>query len=77
MTNETKPSLKKANAFAKFSSVGIQMGLLIYGGVYLGQYLDERYGFETPWMTILFALIGVFLGLFFVIREVIKMGKNK
>lgn len=75
MKKNEDEKVKKVNSFAKFSSAGIQMGVLIVAGVYLGKYLDEKFQFESPWMTIVFALLGVFIGLYVVIREVIKMSK--
>lgn len=51
------------------------MGVLIVAGVYFGEWLDKKFEFESPWMTIVFALLGVFIGLYIVIREVIKMSK--
>ena len=38
-----KNELKKVNAFARFSYIGIQMLVYIVGGVYLGQYLDTKH----------------------------------
>ncbi|MDB4089029.1 AtpZ/AtpI family protein [Flavobacteriales bacterium] len=76
MTKKNENSeIKKVNSFAKFSSAGIQMGVLIVAGVYFGEWLDKKFEFESPWMTIVFALLGVFIGLYIVIREVIKMSK--
>lgn len=59
--------------FARFSTVGIQMGVIIGGFTWLGVYLDERFETETAWWTIGLALFGVFAGLYIMIREVIKM----
>lgn len=67
----------KVNAFAKFSSLGIQMGVIICLGVFSGQYLDEYFKFKTPWMTIICSLIGVFASLYIVLKGVINMNKNK
>ncbi|MGB1041271.1 MAG: AtpZ/AtpI family protein [Flavobacteriales bacterium] len=65
----------KINAFAKFSSIGIQMAVVIVGAVFLGDYLDTFLVSETPWMTILFSLLGVSAGLYLVIKEVMKLNK--
>ena len=75
MKKNSQIETKKVKSFAKFSSVGIQMAILIVGGMYLGEYLDDKFGFEGPWVTICFSLLGVFIGLYIVIREVIKMSK--
>ena len=62
--------------FARFSSLGIQMGVIIGVFAWLGTYLDDRYQMKTPWWTIGLTLFGVAAALILVIREVIKMGKE-
>jgi ATP synthase protein I len=69
-----KRSLSK---FARFSSVGIQMGVIIALFTWLGTYLDGKYQTKTPWWTLGLSLFGVITGLIIVIREVIKMGNEK
>lgn len=69
-----KLSLSK---FARFSSVGIQMGVIIAIFTWLGTYLDDKYHTKTPWWTLGLSLFGVITGLIIVIREVIKMGNEK
>lgn len=62
--------------FARFSSVGVQMGVIIALFTWLGTYLDDKYRTKTPWWTIALSLFGVVAGLVLVIREVIKMSKE-
>jgi len=68
--------MNKNNTFLRFSTVGIQMGLLIAGGALLGQYLDERQKNETPGYTIIFSLLGIAIGLYIVIKEVIHLSNK-
>lgn len=65
----------KLNAYAKYSGLAIQMGAIIGVSVFLGQYLDGVLAFETPWLTIVLSLLGVFVSLYIVIKEVIKLNK--
>jgi hypothetical protein len=62
--------LKGLNSYARFSAVGIQMGLIILAGTYLGVYLDEKFQFEIAVLTIVCSLASVALALYLVIREV-------
>lgn len=62
--------------FARFSTVGIQMGVIIALFTWLGTWLDGKYQTKTPWWTIGLSLFGVVAGLVLVIREVIKMSKE-
>jgi F0F1-type ATP synthase assembly protein I len=43
---------------------------------WLGYYLDQKYKSKTPWWTIGFSLFGVFISLYVVIREVLKMNQD-
>mgnify|MGYP005695569909 CR=1 FL=1 len=76
MKNKYPSPKKKANRYVKFSSLGIQMGLIIYAFVWGGMFLDENYEMSTPWFTVALSLIGVIGSLTLVIREVIKMSKD-
>jgi F0F1-type ATP synthase assembly protein I len=67
---------KKISKFARFSSVGIQMGVIIALFTWLGTYLDAKYKTSTAWWTLGLSLFGVVAGLILVIKEVIKMSKE-
>lgn len=43
---------------AKFSHIGVTMAASILIGVFLGRYLDERFG-TNPWLLLVFSLLGV------------------
>lgn len=67
---------KKTNLFARFSSAGIQMALLIIVGALGGQYLDDKSGNENPIYTIIFSLLAVVIGLYLIIKEVLNITKE-
>ena len=71
-----KPSSRRSNIYIRFSSIGIQMGAIIFIFTWLGVYLDEYLKMETPWMTIVFSLFGVIGSLTLIIREVLKLNQN-
>lgn len=71
------PEKKGMSKFARFSSVGIQMGAIIALFTWLGTFLDSKYKPETPWWTIGLSLFGVIAGLTLVIKEVIRMGNEE
>jgi len=72
-----KPTNSTGSSFTRFSSVGIQMGIIIALFTWLGTYLDEKYHTKTPWWTIGLSLFGVIAGLTLIIKEVINMNKNE
>jgi len=56
-----KDSKKSIIQMLNASSVGIFMVIVIFGGLYLGRYLDHRLG-TTPYFTIFLMAMGVFTG---------------
>lgn len=67
---------KPRNNWARFSGIGIQMGVIITLGFFAGQKIDEKVGSRKPWFTLLLGLVGVFAGIYLVIKEVKNMGNN-
>lgn len=71
---------KKNEGFKKwmiFSGIAFQMGFLIGIGAFIGVKLDQYYPNKYSVFTIIFSLIGVFLGLYVVIRQLLKMTKDE
>lgn len=66
---------KPLNSYAKYSSLGMQMALIIAGGSYGGHKLDEYYQNRTPVFTIVLSLLAIAMALYLVLREVIKPKK--
>jgi F0F1-type ATP synthase assembly protein I len=68
---------KQANKWLVFMNIPFQMGLIIFLGVMLGQWLDEKFKIEGSILTIVFSLLAVFIALYNVIRQVNKMSNDK
>ena len=60
------------NKFLRFSSVGVQMAVLIYLGSELGKNLDEKYESEKNLYTALCVMAAVGISLYQLIRELPK-----
>jgi ATP synthase protein I len=63
------------SAYAKYSTVGIQMAVAIGGFTWLGTFLDNKFKTQTPWFTVCLSLFGVAVGLYLIIRIVLKNNK--
>lgn len=72
----TKKKSNSGSKYVRFSTVGIQMGIIIGGFAWLGDYLDKKYDNDTAWWTLGLSLFGVTAGLYLMIKEVIKMNKE-
>jgi F0F1-type ATP synthase assembly protein I len=49
--------------------MAIKMGIVILAGVMGGQYLDEKYQNESPWITIVLSLVSVAIAIYIVIKD--------
>mgnify|MGYP000909567591 FL=1 len=47
-SEKNQPDKKNFNTFARFSTVGIQMGVIIAGFAWLGNFLDDKYKLRHP-----------------------------
>ncbi|AZI25342.1 MAG: AtpZ/AtpI family protein [Pedobacter agri] len=63
---------KKVNAAAKYSAIGFQMIITIGLLTFIGYKIDEHRNSETKIITAAFALLGVGIALYQVIRQVTK-----
>lgn len=64
------------NTYLKFTSIGLQMAILVAAAAFFGRWIDEKQAYETPIWTLLLILFTIFASLYQIIREVIKMGKD-
>ena len=70
--NKSSVPKRQANDYLKYSGMAFQMGAIIALFSYLGQWMDGKYNTETPYWTVGFALLGVFIALYFLIKDVMK-----
>ncbi|MGM5629275.1 AtpZ/AtpI family protein [Apibacter raozihei] len=61
--------------YAFYSGLGMQLlvTILLFAGA--GFYMDKKYNNNNPLFIIIFSLLGIGLGLFSVIRQIIKKQK--
>lgn len=75
-TEKGKPS-QRINQFAKYSALGIQMGVLIAAGALLGKYLDGKSERDFPLWTIILSLTAIFAALYLVLKDVLSSNSRK
>jgi hypothetical protein len=64
------------NKWLALINIPIQMGIVIFVFSYFGKWLDETYKNETNSYTKVLTIIGVFIALYNVIRQVNQLNKN-
>lgn len=69
MDNQNRKQVKK---LAQYSGVAGQMIGSVGLMALIGWWLDEYYQTEKPYFTMVFSLLGVIAGLYFVVKEVTK-----
>ena len=69
---------KRPNPFLKYGNMAFQMAGIIGLSVYGGQKLDKYFDNKTPVYTIVFSLLGIFVAMYLVLRDLInpKNGSN-
>lgn len=60
------------NNYAKYSSLGFQMLVIIFVGVFGGVKLDKYIGFKFPIFTVVFSLLAVVLAIYYAVKEFLK-----
>tara|TARA_B100001971_G_C17883371_1_gene379228 strand:- start:407 stop:634 length:228 start_codon:yes stop_codon:yes gene_type:complete len=68
---------KQPNKYIKFTSIALQMGLTIYLGSKLGEWLDQKYNTTNQIYYKIVTLIAVAVAMFSVIYQVIKITNKK
>ena len=63
---------KKLNAYAKYSSITIQMAVIIIIGVFSGLKLDRYLGNSFPIFTLTLSVLSVSIAVYLAIKDVIK-----
>lgn len=61
--------------WAVLSAIAIEMGVIIYGFVQLGKWLDHTYNDNNRLYVMLFTLLGVGISLFLVVKQTNKLNK--
>lgn len=68
---------KQPNKYIKFTSIALQMGLTIYLGSKLGEWLDQKYNTTNQIYYKVVTLIAVAVAMFSVIYQVLKITNKK
>lgn len=74
---EKKPSKKQASKWLALINIPIQMGVIIFLFSYLGNWLDENHPNPRVYYNKILVMIGVFLALYNVYRQVNEINKSQ
>ena len=72
----TQKPKKQLNKFIRFSSIGLQMGLTIYLGSLLGEWLDVKFNNPDQLYYKIVSMVAVFIAIASVIFQVLKITNN-
>ena len=71
-----KPEPRKANKWLVLINIPIQMGLIIFLFYKLGEWLDNNHPSDKIYYSQLLTVVGVFIALYSVIKQVNRLGDN-
>jgi len=75
MTSNSNQDKKKRNKWIALINIPMQMGIIIFLFSWFGNWLDEKYGNTSNTNQMIFTLLGVFIALYNVIRQVNQLNK--
>ncbi|ALM49190.1 F0F1-ATPase subunit [Flavobacterium psychrophilum] len=75
MTSNSNQDKKKRNKWIALINIPVQMGVVIFLFSWFGNWLDEKYGNTSNTNQMIFTLLGVFIALYNVIRQVNQLNK--
>ena len=73
--NQSKKK-KQLKSYIKYSSLTIQMALIISAGVFLGDYLDEKTHTHKTY-TIICSLGSIFLAMYYALKNITNQNGKK
>ncbi|WP_442264717.1 AtpZ/AtpI family protein [Tenacibaculum sp. ZS6-P6] len=71
-----KTNKSQLKQYARFSGIAIQMGITIYLGSLLGEWLDNKYPNSNNLYAKICTLAAVFIAMYSVIKQVINFSKD-
>ena len=71
--DKKKKSKRSSGRYLQLTGIGLQMGLTIFIGAYVGRWLDEKYPSDKKWFTIGLTIFAVIGSLISVLRQVNRL----
>ncbi len=75
MNSRPEHKNKGINTFIRFSSVALEMAIIIAAGTWGGSKLDEYFDTQKPIFTIVLSLIVVVAAIYLVVKQVLNANK--
>lgn len=74
LNNDDPEKGKELRELGNYLGLGIQMAVTVIAMVFLGIWLDEKFG-SAPWLTVASSFLGISSALYSFIKTVLKSGK--
>jgi hypothetical protein len=72
MEKDPEQKIRKGTKILKYSGMTFQIAAYIGVGVFIGKNIDEKIGFEVPYMTALFSILFLVAGLYVTLKDLFK-----
>ena len=70
--NQKKKIKSNVSDFSKYSSLSVQMIVIVLAGAFGGVKLDECLKWKFPLFTVIFSILGVFMAIYFAVKDFLK-----
>ncbi|SFU27378.1 Putative F0F1-ATPase subunit Ca2+/Mg2+ transporter [Pustulibacterium marinum] len=72
-----KKPRNQLHKYMRFAGAGIQIGVIIFLFFKIGEWLDVKYHKTNELYTNILTLVGVFLSIYMIVKEALKLGKDE
>jgi len=69
------PKNKPLNQYLNYSALGFQIVAFVLGGVWVGNWLDEKYPSDRKWFTLAMVLISVTIAMIYTVKRLNQINK--
>ncbi|MGE0561892.1 MAG: AtpZ/AtpI family protein [Flavobacteriales bacterium] len=76
-SNQPSKKPKRRNNFIRLSGIGIQMGVTVFLGAYLGKFLDQKFPSNKNWFTIGLTIFAVAISLYNILQQVNRINQEE
>ena len=77
MQETPKKKKNQLSSYVRYSSLAIQMAIIISAGSFLGEFIDSKTKYAFPIFTIIFSLLSVGGSLYYVFQNITNEKTNK
>ena len=70
-----RKSQKQLKNYARYSSLALEMGVIIAAGAFGGLKLDQKFDLSFPFFTLILTILALIMAIYVAIKDFLKMNQ--